>query len=585
MQRSNVVNRVSQPSAETGKPCLTEMVPQSLYKEMAKAQADFNRDIIGKLGPKDQAMMKSLHKSRPAFGHESEQELLRTNCALTLLKQRKRQIEKAGVTSSLGYNFYDLRGPAFLLYPVNTPFRNSLPRIGRVNDGVGTAAHWNATRNFGSAYAGAKEGERVAFATPDFNPYVATYKEIGIERAATFTSQFAGEGYTDNVADEHIRGAHELWLQEEGLDLLGNAGTGTGNNGFQLGVANTPVAALVALAGNVPNATTVSARVVFISALGNPNNTQYGYGVFPTVSGGLTPSYPRTNADNSVDVINGGTSQISASSNVVTTGSGSSNQVKFTVTPKNGTFGYAWFVDVTDASAPVAANAILTAITQFPTYTYNLAAPAGTQTGAATGLNSDHSFQLTDYDGMLTYAATQGRWSDQQGLTLTAGTGGSVVEIDADLNFLWTQYQAQPTTIWAASDAKLSISNTVLASSGGQPSAYRFNYTSDQQGKVTGGFVVDAYKSKFTMNPEGGDALPIRIHPMLPPGTIYYDIEKNPYPQSRIPWVRGMLVQREYYSIEWPIVSRQWTFGTYVHQVFAHMIPWISTVRTGIGPS
>src|SRR5438309_1726271 len=54
---------------------------------------------------------------------------------------------KAGVTTATGYNFFDLRGPAYLLYPVNTPLIESIPKTGRVNDGFGTAAHWKATRN------------------------------------------------------------------------------------------------------------------------------------------------------------------------------------------------------------------------------------------------------------------------------------------------------------------------------------------------------------------------------------------------------------------------------------------------------
>ena len=44
-----------------------------------------------------------------------------------------------------------------------------------------------------------------------------------------------------------------------------------------------------------------------------------------------------------------------------------------------------------------------------------------------------------------------------------------------------------------------------------------------------------------------------------------------------------MLVQRDYYSIEWPVVSRNWTFGTYVHEVLAHYMPWLSGLITGVG--
>ena len=78
---------------------------------------------------------------------------------------------------------------------------------------------------------------------------------------------------------------HELWLGEEGLILGGNSGTAAGNNGFQLGTANTPTATLLAVTGNIPSATNVSCRVVELTMLANPQNTQYGYGIFPTVGG------------------------------------------------------------------------------------------------------------------------------------------------------------------------------------------------------------------------------------------------------------------------------------------------------------
>ena len=36
-------------------------------------------------------------------------------------------------------------------------------------------------------------------------------------------------------------------------------------------------------------------------------------------------------------------------------------------------------------------------------------------------------------------------------------------------------------------------------------------------------------------NPTGANAIPIRIHPMMPVGTIYFHLKTNPYPHSRIP--------------------------------------------------
>ena len=196
--------------------------------------------------------------------------------------------------------FYDLRGPAFLIYPINTPLRNSLPRWGRVNAGYGTAVNWKYTSlgpsgGSGSVpYAGAKEGERVAVSLPNENNAVATYSELGVERSVSFTAEFAGEGYTDNVADEHLRGAHNLWLQEESIMWGGNAGNCDRPQRIQprhREHASTAPCALQIPAGapsdgsasGFTNATYVAAYVVELTMLGFPTNSQFGYQTAPTV--------------------------------------------------------------------------------------------------------------------------------------------------------------------------------------------------------------------------------------------------------------------------------------------------------------
>jgi hypothetical protein len=585
-----------------------QILPQGLYAHGIHQRAALTAEIKKKLPAEEQAKIEKFKRYNglgkvglSVAGDENLAEhLIRQEVARDLIKAQTGEMIKAGLTTSVGYNFFDLRGPAYLLYPVNTPLRNSIARKGRVNDGVGTAANWKATRNFGTQYIGVLEGQRNALGTPDENNYVANYKEIGVERGATFTSQFAGEGYTDNVADEHIRGMHELWLGEEGLILGGNSGTAAGNNGFVLGTANTPTATLLAVTGNIPSATNVSCRVVELTMLGNPQNTQYGYGVFPTVAGGLTPSYVRTNYDGSTTTITGGMGAISAASSVVVTSAGHL-QVQFAVTPKPGATSWAWFVDVTDASSPSAANAILSGITQVPSFTYNLAAPAGTQAGNAAGLSTDNSFNTADFTGFLGYAASTGIWTNLYAGTnqgygintaptasttgLTALSNGRIKEFELILGAIFQQFQAPAQTIWCSQDAKQSASDTIMASAGSVPTAFHFNYTRDSQDRILGGFTVDAYKSQFAMDPSGAGAIPMRIHPMLPAGTFYFDVSENPYPHSRIPGVREMLVQRDVYSIEWPLVTRQWTFGTYAHEVLAHYVPWMTAVLTGVTPS
>ena len=511
--------------------------------------------------------------------------------ARVLIKKQWEAMNKAPVATvntALGFNFYDLRGPAYFLFPLLTPFIQMIPKKGRVNAGVGTAAHWKATRNPNSTYvyAGVSEGQRNALGTPNMIDYLATYKELGMEGGNTFTSQWAGEGYTDNLADEHFRNLARLRLQEEMITLLGNSGTAAGNNGFVLGMPVTPTSSLEtsdtynspATAG-VGSATNVSAAVVALTGMGMNPGGQGGYQAPPTVTGGLTPTSTRQNADGSSLVVNGGTSQISNVSTVRLTNT-TAKWVKFVTTPIAGAVAYAWFVDIIGSSG-VIGNAKLTAITNAPVFVYG-GQTQGTQLGNAAGLDTDYSYQLTDFDGLLTYAFKNGRWVDMAAGSFTPLGNGQVSEVEADLLYIWENFQAQPDAIWCASDVRAALDNAVIFSQTGTNS-YIFQYTKDAQGALLGGFLVSAYKSKFSINPEGGAAIPIRLHPMLPSGTMYYDINTNPYPHSRVPAVREFLTQRDYYSIEWPIVTREWTYGTYIHEVLAHYMPWISAVRTGIG--
>lgn len=520
------------------------------------------------------ALVKAARKLPP-----SERNLGNPLFRKAALALAKAGFQKAGVTSSLGYNFYDLRGPAALLFPVNTPLINSIPRLGRVNDGTGTAAHWKATRNPNATnvYAGVAEGQRNALSTPDENDYIATYKELGIERGVTFTAEFAGEGFTDNLGDEHLRGLLTCQLAREGMALMGNSGTAAGNNGLALGTCATPVTALKS-GGAIATSTDITVFCVALTAMGLNHGGQAGYGAPPSVTNGLVPSYTRTNFDGSTLVVAGGTSAISAASNTVITTSGN-QQATATVPAVKGACGYAWYVS--GNGTPTTANAFLYAITNAPVVTIT-SIPSGTQAANSAGLNADNSFQATDYDGLLTYAFTKGLWTDMGGGTFTALNNGQVQEIETDLESLFVNFQAPVDTIWCSADVKRQLQAAILSNSGGV-GAYRFGYEHDSQNRLAGGFVVDSYLSSFSMKPDGSDAIPLRIHPMLPPGTLLYDISSNPYPHSRLPGVRAFLVQRDLYSIEWPLVTREWTFGTYVHEVLAHYVPWITGVRTGIG--
>src|SRR5208282_1617984 len=523
----------------------------------------------------DNPLVKATSRALLKAQYEAIEELKKTN--------------PPGMGTWIGFNFYDLRGPAYFLFPILTPFIQMIGKRGKVNAGTGTVAHWKATRNPNSTYiyAGVQEGQRNATATPNEIDYLATYKELGMEGGNTFTSQWAGEGYTDNLADEHFRNLARLRLQEEMLTLLGNSGTATGNNGFQLGQANNVTLTLatsdtfnVPATAGLTAATNVWVQVVAITGMGMNPGGQGGYGAPPTVALGLSPTSTRVNVDGTTLAVNGGTSQIS---NVQTTPAETNATAKWvvaTTTAIAGAVGYAWYVSNGNVSTSSAMQ--LAAITNCPTYTVG-ATPTGGQYANATGLGTDYSSQTTDFDGLLTYAFKNGYWNDMNHTSLTNVGNGQVSQIETDLEYLWNNFQAQPDAIWCSADVRQAIDQAVTYSSTGTNS-YIFQYGREGQGDLLGGNLVSAYKSKYSISPSGGTAIPIRLHPMMPTGTMYYDINTNPYPHSRIPAVREFMTQRDYYAIEWPIVTREWTYGTYIHEVLAHYLPWVSAVRTGIGP-
>lgn len=585
---------------------LHDSLPQHQFNTFLDLSKQEIKEFAKRLTPADMEMCTKFQRSPRKFEQEilakAEQEYaMRYKSAKAAVKHslmsrawRNNEMAKAGLTTATGYNFIDLRPPVTFLFPVNVPFRNSMPRYPRVNDGYGTMARWFATRDFGTGWGGVREGFRAPTTTPDFNQYAASYKEIGFERAATFTSQFAGEGLTDNMADEHLRGQFGLWLQEESIIIFGNDGTGgVGNNGFQAGTPATPTVALKAGAG-LPNGTNVSVAVVGITALGIPTNPQYGLvagTMRPSVPNGLTPSYTVNSAVGEQSTVNGGISAVSAMSLVVQTTAGN-NQVVAQTNPIRGIVAWAWFVNITDAAGPLKSNASLYAITSAPTVTI-VAAPVGAQTAAAAGLNVDHSAEATSFTGLFSYAASNGSgfgatcapggsyWNDLNGGSFTTSNTGEINEIEALNLFIFQQYQTQPTKYWMSPDVKRAFDDAVTSAGGSTP--FRWVYNRNEMGELVGGLTVSGYKAKYAINETGGNIIPAIAHPMFPPGTFFADIDVNPYPTSRAPFLRGMLTQRDYYAIEWPVVSRSWTWGTYVHELIQHYMPWLSAGMTGIG--
>jgi len=174
-------------------------IPQELYavaaaeSRMKMKRAAANGTALGKLVSQARGIVKQ--KMSEMYKLQQEGKPLMEVFNDPIVKQAGRELIKAGVTTSLGFNFYDLRGPAYMIFPLLTPFIAMINKAGAVNAGVGTAAHWKATRNPNATYvySGVLEGQRNAIATPDERDYLATYKELGQDGGESFTAQWARE--------------------------------------------------------------------------------------------------------------------------------------------------------------------------------------------------------------------------------------------------------------------------------------------------------------------------------------------------------------------------------------------------------
>lgn len=503
---------------------------------------------------------------------------------LDMLKGLAKDATTIGVTTGTGLVQYNLEPTAKRLQPRPTPLRNRLSRAKSPN-GPGLAVNWKAiTATDGGIvgggtgqYPGVSEGHRNSFMNVTEKNYSATFSALGKDILTTFEAQFAGQGFDDARSVAQISKLNALMISEEKMILGGNAGSGAGLNGFQLGTPTTPTVALAA-GGSLTTAQFVGAAVVALTYWGLQ---------FASVAGGVVTSFVRTNADQTSDTINGGSSHISAMSSTVQT-TGGNLSVTATVPAIPGALGFAWYFDIEAANSVSLANAKLAAITTVPTYTLT-ANPTGTQTGTATGLTSDNSANALDFTGMIGVNAAAGYVKDLAGAQLTANGDGTIAEIETFLLYMATTYFLTPSRMYVGAQLYASVTNKILTTSTGSAApvgAQRINFEQDEMGRIIGGTQVSAYRSKYAGAATGSNIpgiISIEWHPLLPDNVILFDLEDNPYPDSSIPCVRRIMTQQEYYSIQWPLRTRQWEIGTYVNETYQDYVPFARAMLTGVG--
>lgn len=464
----------------------------------------------------------------------------------------KASLSKA-VTMSSGLVAYDLQAPAKNLYPVVTPLRNTIPRVGRLNPG--DAARWKqVTSPVGSGFDSmgwVPEGQRSGTMSYSTATKSAAYVTLGEEDYLTFEAEAAAQGFEDENSMVTLRLLQKTMRKEEIGLLAGNAG------GVQLGTPVVPTVSASGTGATLPSLT-YSVIVVALTLEGWKN---------ASLSGGVSTTKTITGAEGKTFTLNGGSSNKSSNATqAVTIG-----QTLFASTSAiQGAVAYAWFIGAV-------ASETLQAITTINSVAFSVPLAGGRQ--AATVVNADSSANIgLAFDGLLTqslnsanqaYVNILATGTAGTGTTLTASGRGSVVEIDNMLQSMWDNYRISPTVIYVSSQELKNITSKVLGT--GTSSLLRYSTSNDSALPYT---MVAGGTIEFYFNPysaDGGVKMPIKIHPDLPPGTIIAYAEQLPtwYQNNEVPSVAEVLTRRDYYRMDWPPRTRQREYGVYAEEVLA----------------
>lgn len=473
-------------------------------------------------------------------------------------------------SATTGLQAYNLEGPSKKLYPVLTPLRNSIERIG---GGYASQANWKAITNInvGNVRAGVGEGKRGGVIQHAQSEYFAAFRGFGLENFATFEGDYASRNFEDVKALAVAQTLESTMVQEERL-ILG------GNTSVSMGTTPTPT-----LAGSTTGGTLTAATwSVICVALGlqayldtvGVNNGSIAQFFDPTtaqVPGQIT----RTNADGTTDTFGGGSAQKSANATVATTGS--TGSITATVAPVAGAVGYAWYVGP-------AGSERLNAVTAINSVVITAASNGAAQLASALAA-SDNSTSSIDFDGLLYQAVKSGSGAYVKTMpTGVAGTGtpltsdgaGGIVEFEEAFAYFYNRYRLSPTKIYVSAQELINITKKVIGNGGAPLLKLNANINS-QTNAIAAGVVVGSYWNKVT-----GQEVLVTVHPNMPAGTVFFYTERLPYPLANVSSVARMLMRQDYYQIEWPLRTRKYEYGVYADGVLQHYAPFSMGVITNI---
>ncbi len=473
------------------------------------------------------------------------------------------------ISTAQGLVAYDLQAPAKNLYPVVTPLRNRVPRVG---GGTGTATNWRQVSAIvGSGFDAmgwVPEGQRSGQMSYTTASKAASFMTIGEEDAATYEAISAGRGFEDIQARMTFRLLQKIMLKEEMALLGGNAGGAAG--GISLGTPATPTLSASG-SGSSLAAATYYVKVVGLTLEGYQNSS---------VAVGVATAKTVTGADGKTYTLSGGSSNISAeASQAVTAG-----QTLFASTAAiQGAVAYAWYVGTATGGETLQA---ITTIDSIALTAYTTGGQAQTAVTADNSGNAGYAF-----NGLLTTALASGSnayvsilptGSAGTGTVLTSSGRGSVNEIDAMFETMWQNFELSPTVLYVNAQELKNITAKVLSGASAPLLRYHEPVGQEVDPRLVASNTVAFYYNPFAL--DGGLKIPVKIHPRVPPGTIIGWAENLPiqYQSNEVPNVAEVKTRQDYYEIDWPITTRQRQVGVYAEEVLAVYAPFAMGVIANI---
>jgi hypothetical protein len=476
-------------------------------------------------------------------------------------------LRKAGIATTLGLVYFDLRVPSRKIYPILTPLRNEIAR--RAGRG-GTAVNWRAVTGINTANVpgGVVEGHRNAFITLTEQDLTAPYRGLGTENYATWEAQYAAENFEDMNALAAYTGLEALMVIEERA-ILG------GNRSFDVVRPGVITPVLADAGGALADTTTVRVSVVALT----PDGLRYAS------AAAIQQQISRTTADGDTTAVNGGTSRPSAVVTQATgsSGAGNAHEVSVSVPVVPGAVAYAWYV----GSGSDNTTMRLAAITSINSYVIKALPIAPAQLFSALA-DTDYSNDALMFDGLLTYGfnslnggyvASLATGTPGVGTLLTSDGAGGVAELNTMFAFYWNNFRLSPDAIWLHANQLMEITKLVIAN-GGAP-LLRLTIAGQQGAE---GFVAGAVVTEV-INPITGQKVPLRVHPDMPAGTLMSWVKKLPpgvYPRSEIAETVEINTRQEYYQLQWPMTTRRREFGVYVDEVPVVWAPFVMGTITNI---